>query len=74
MDEPAVEKISDDTRRIRFRSDCDDAVGADAGSGDARGVARLFACARTPQTMAAAPSRIQKLIYPVSFYRVKART
>src|SRR5436189_5204631 len=36
---------------------------------------RLFAIASTPQTMLGIPvSVIQKAIYPVSFYRVKART
>lgn len=35
---------------------------------------RLFRVARTPRTMAALPvSRIERLIYPVSFYRNKAR-
>jgi endonuclease III len=35
---------------------------------------RLFRVARTPRTMAKLPvSRIEKLIYPVSFYRNKAR-
>lgn len=36
---------------------------------------RLFALARTPQALARMPaSRIQKAIYPVSFFRLKART
>jgi len=36
---------------------------------------RLFAIASTPQTMLATPVPvIQKAIYPVSFYRVKAKT
>ena len=36
---------------------------------------RLFAIATTPETMLATPvAVIQKAIYPVSFYRVKART
>ena len=36
---------------------------------------RLFAIASTPQTMLAAPTGvIEKAIYPVSFYRVKAKT
>jgi endonuclease-3 len=36
---------------------------------------RLFAIAGTPKTMLVTPVRvIQKAIYPVSFYRVKART
>jgi endonuclease-3 len=35
---------------------------------------RLFKVARTPRTMAALPvMKIQRLIFPVSFYRVKAR-
>jgi endonuclease-3 len=37
--------------------------------------ARLFAIAQTPETMLATPvDVIQKSIYPVAFYRVKART
>src|SRR6516165_10826365 len=36
---------------------------------------RLFAIAETPQKMLATPvDVIQRAIYPVSFYRVKART
>src|ERR1051326_7829652 len=36
---------------------------------------RLFAIANTPETMLATPvNKIEKAIYPVSFYRVKART
>ena len=36
---------------------------------------RLFAIANTPEKMLATPLRvIQEAIYPVSFYRVKART
>src|SRR5437667_5196865 len=35
---------------------------------------RLFAVARTPRTLLKLPvSRIEKLIYPVGFYRTKAR-
>ncbi|HEX5217882.1 MAG TPA: endonuclease III [Vicinamibacterales bacterium] len=75
FDEPAVEKISEDTREDPFHvliatmlsAQTRDAVTAAAS-------ARLFAVARTPRTVAALPtSRIQKLIYPVSFYRFKAR-
>jgi len=75
FDEPAVEKISEDTREDPFQvliatmlsAQTRDAVTASAS-------ARLFAVARTPQTVAALPrSRVQKLIYPVSFYRFKAR-
>ena len=36
---------------------------------------RLFALARTPEKMLATPAKvIQKAIYPVAFYRVKAET
>jgi len=73
-EEPAVEKISENTKEDPFRvliatmlsAQTKDAVTAAAS-------ARLFAVARTPRTMAKlTPSRIEKLIYPVSFYRVKA--
>jgi endonuclease-3 len=75
MEEPAVEKISEDTREDPFRvliatmlsAQTRDPVTAEAS-------ARLFRVARSPRTMAALPvSRIQRLIYPVSFYRNKAR-
>lgn len=75
MEEPAVEKIAEETQDDPFRvliatllsAQTKDAVTAAAS-------ARLFKVARTPRTMAALPvSRIEKLIYPVSFYRNKAR-
>lgn len=75
MQEPAVEKISDDTREDPFQvliatmlsAQTRDEVTAVAS-------ARLFKAARTPRTMAKLPvARIERLIYPVSFYRVKAR-
>jgi endonuclease-3 len=74
-DEPAVEKISEDTREDPFRvlvatmlsAQTKDAVTAAAAR-------RLFAAARGPRPMAALPTaRVERLIYPVSFYRVKAR-
>ncbi len=75
MDEPAVEKVSRDTREDPFRvliatmlsAQTKDAVTHAAST-------RLFRVARSPKTMAALPvARVEKLIYPVSFYRVKAR-
>jgi endonuclease-3 len=75
MAEPAVEKIAEDTHDDPFQvliatllsAQTKDAVTAAAS-------ARLFRAARTPKTMAALPvSRIERLIYPVSFYRNKAR-
>ena len=74
LEEPAVEKIAKDQQEDPFQvliatllsAQTKDAVTA-AASG------RLFRAARTPGTMAKLPvSRIEKLIYPVSFYRNKA--
>jgi endonuclease-3 len=75
LEEPAVEKISEDSERDPFRvlvatllsAQTKDAVTHAASE-------RLFRAARTPRAMAALPlRRVQSLIYPVSFYRVKAR-
>ena len=75
MDELAVEKISTDSREDPFRvliatmlsAQTKDAVTHAAST-------RLFDVAHTPQTVLALPaSRIERLIYPVSFYRTKAR-
>jgi endonuclease-3 len=72
---PAVEKISEDSQEEPFEvliatmlsAQTRDAVTAAAS-------ARLFKVARTPRTMAKlTTARIQKLIYPVSFYRHKAK-
>lgn len=75
MEEPAVEKISEATQDDPFQvliatllsAQTKDAVTAAASE-------RLFRVASTPQAMVALTvSRIEKLIYPVSFYRNKAR-
>jgi endonuclease-3 len=75
MDEPAVEKISEDTREDPFRVLIATMLSAQTRDPvTAAASARLFRAARTPRTMAALPvARIRRLIYPVSFYRVKAR-
>jgi endonuclease III len=74
LDEPAVEKIAKDQQEDPFQvliatmlsAQTRDAVTHAAST-------RLFRIARTPRTLAKLPvSRIQKLIYPVSFYRNKA--
>jgi len=74
LDEPAVEKISRDQQEDAFQvliatmlsAQTRDAVTAAASE-------RLFRVARTPKAMAKlTPPQIQKLIYPVSFYRNKA--
>lgn len=75
MNELAVEKVSKESREDPFRvlvatmlsAQTKDAV-TDAAS------RRLFRVARTPRTMVGLPTRvIERLIYPVSFYRIKAR-
>ena len=74
LEEPAVEKIAKDQKEDPFQvliatllsAQTKDAVTAAASE-------RLFRVARTPKTMAKLPvPRIEKLIYPVSFYRNKA--
>lgn len=74
MNELAVEKISEATREDPFQvliatllsAQTKDAVTHAAST-------RLFAVANTPAAMARlSEARIQKLIYPVSFYRNKA--
>jgi endonuclease-3 len=75
MDEPAVEKISHDTREDPFRVLVSTMLSAQTRDPVTHAASmRLFRVARTPGTMTAVPAaRIQRLIYPVSFYRVKAR-
>jgi endonuclease III len=74
LEEPAVEKIARDQKDDPFQvliatmlsAQTKDAVTAAASS-------RLFRAARSPQSMAAlSAAQIEKLIYPVSFYRTKA--
>jgi len=75
LDLPAVEKIAEESREDPFEiliatmlsAQTRDAVTAEAS-------ARLFARARTPRAMAKlAEKEIERLIYPVSFYRHKAK-
>ena len=74
LDEPAIEKIAEDQQEDPFQvliatmlsAQTRDAVTHAAST-------RLFRVARTPRTMAKLKvSDIQRLIYPVSFYRNKA--
>jgi endonuclease-3 len=72
---PAVEKISEGQEEDPFQVLI--ATALSARTQDATTLAastRLFRRARTPKTMAAlSVKEIEKLIYPVSFYRHKAR-
>jgi endonuclease-3 len=75
LDLPAVEKISESQENDPFRVLI--ATLLSARTQDATTLAastRLFKVARTPRTMARLPvRRIEALIYPVSFYRHKAK-
>lgn len=75
LDLPAVEKIAEDQADDPFHVLI--ATLLSARTQDATTLAastRLFRVARTPRTMAGLPvRRIERLIYPVSFYRHKAR-
>jgi len=72
---PAIEKISESSREDPFQVAIGTLLSArtqDATTAAAS--ARLFARARTPQTvMTLTVKEIEKLIYPVSFYRHKAK-
>ena len=74
LDEPAVENIAEEQQEDPFQvliatmlsAQTRDPVTAEASR-------RLFKVARTPRTMAkVSTAEIEKLIYPVSFYRNKA--
>ena len=74
LEEPAVEKIAEEQQEDPFQvliatmlsAQTRDPVTAEASR-------RLFRVARTPRTMAKlSTAEIEKLIYPVSFYRNKA--
>ena len=75
MEEPAVEKISEDSREDPFQVLISTMLSAQTRDPVTHAASmRLFRVARTPRTMAAlSVAQIRKLIYPVSFYRVKAR-
>jgi endonuclease III len=75
MDEPAVEKISEDNREDPFQVLIATMLSAQTKDAVTHAASlRLFRVARTPRTMARLTvARIERLIYPVSFYRTKAR-
>jgi len=75
MEDPAVEKMAKENKADPFRvliatmlsAQTKDAVTLEASN-------RLFERAATPQSLVHVPIKeIQRLIYPVSFYRIKAR-
>jgi endonuclease-3 len=74
LDEPAVEKIAEEQQEDPFQVLIATMLSAQTRDPvTAAASARLFKVARTPRSMAALTvRRIERLIYPVSFYRNKA--
>jgi endonuclease-3 len=74
LDLPAVEKIAQESREDPFEVLISTMLSAQTRDPvTAAASARLFSVARTPRTMAKLTElQIEKLIYPVSFYRNKA--
>lgn len=74
MNELAVEKISQDSRKDPFQVLVSTLLSAQTKDAVTHAAStRLFAVARTPEAMAGlSEARIRTLIYPVSFYRTKA--
>lgn len=74
MEEPAVEKISEESRQDAFQVLISTMLSAQTRDPvTAAASTRLFAVARTPKAMGTLTTRqLEKLIYPVSFYRNKA--
>jgi len=74
LDLPAVEKIAQESRADPFEVLISTMLSAQTRDPvTAAASARLFSVARTPRTMAKLTElQIEKLIYPVSFYRNKA--
>ncbi len=74
MEEPAVEKISEDSKHDAFQILISTMLSAQTKDAVTHAASmRLFAAAKTPKAVAALTiPRIEKLIYPVSFYRNKA--
>jgi len=72
---PAVEKIAEESQQDPFEVLISTMLSAQTRDPvTAAAAARLFKVARTPRTMARlSVAQIQKLIYPVSFYRHKAK-
>lgn len=72
---PAVEKISEESRHDPFEVLISTMLSAQTRDPvTAAASARLFRVARTPRTMAKLTvKQIERLIYPVSFYRHKAK-
>lgn len=74
LEEPAIEKIADDQKEDPFQVLIATMLSAQTKDAVTHAASmRLFRVARTPRTLAKLPVKeIERLIYPVSFYRNKA--
>jgi endonuclease III len=74
LDEPAIEKIAEDQKEDPFQVLIATMLSAQTKDAVTHAASlRLFRVARTPRTMARlSVKEIERLIYPVSFYRNKA--
>ena len=75
MELPAIEKLQEDNAATAFQTLVATLLSAQTKDAVTHAASlRLFARAPTPEAIAALPTRtIERLIYPVSFYRNKAR-
>lgn len=75
LDEPAVEKIADDSQEDPFEVLIATMLSAQTRDEVTHAASRrLFTVAKTPRSMARlSVAQVRQLIYPVSFYRNKAR-
>lgn len=75
MELPAIEKLQEDNAATAFQTMIATLLSAQTKDAVTHAASlRLFARAATPEAMAALPAKtIERLIYPVSFYRNKAR-
>jgi endonuclease III len=75
MESPAIEKLSEENASTPFQTLVSTMLSAQTRDEVTHAVSlRLFAVASTPEQIARLPvARLERLIYPVSFYRNKAR-
>jgi endonuclease-3 len=75
MELPAIEKLQEDNAATAFQTLISTMLSAQTRDAVTHAASlRLFARAGTPEALAALPARtIERLIYPVSFYRNKAK-
>jgi endonuclease III len=75
MESPAIEKLSEENASTPYQTLVSTMLSAQTRDEVTHAVSlRLFAVASTPEDVARIPvARLERLIYPASFYRIKAR-